>query len=506
MSAWTYASQVWDNLDGIKQSLIFRCENYASLTIPKICLPDGFDDKSTDQTHDYQSIGAQAVNFLTNKIMLTLFAPSRPFFRVDVGDRTRKQLLQNGLRESDIVATLGQIERSAVKALDTKAQRPKLYQVMRHLIVTGNVLLCLFPEGMRVIGLKHYCVKRASDGSVHTIVIKESVKFDELEPAVQAEVGGQHQPDDKVDHYRWIVKDFKTGDYKLTQWVNTQKLSEKFEGKYTEDTLPYRVLTWDLGDEADYGTGLVEEYAGDLEALSVLSESVVNGSVLATEYRWLLDPTSMASVEDVENSENGAVIPGKKDDLSVAQGGNAQAIVTAEQVMQRYEKRVALGFLMASASTRDAERVTAEEIRRDAMELESAFGGTYSMIANNTQKPIAQWLMADIGVPPGFDVELSIITGLDALSRRGDLENLQFALKDLAQIALLPPELQGRINYKPIADFIGNGYGIDLTPFLKSEDEYQQYLAQQAEARVQENNAVEAGAAGAQAAVQQGTQ
>jgi hypothetical protein len=505
MNAWTYADQAWSALNGIKESLIHRCENYASLTIPKICLPDGFDELSTDQTHDYQSIGAQATNGLTNKIMLALFAPSRPFFRADAGEETMKALLANGLTEQDIQRTLGQIERKAVKSLDSKGQRPKLYTLIKHLIVTGNALLVLSKDSMRVIGIKNYCVKRCSDGKVHTILIKECVKFDELEPKAQAVVNAKHQPDSKVNHYKWIVLNHTTGDYEMSQWVDSDRLPDEFDGKWPEDKLPYRVLTWDLADESDYGTGLVEEYRGDLEALSVLSEAIVNGAVLGSEFRWMLDPTSMASVEDVRDSQNGDVLTGKKGDLSMAQGGNPTAIATANEVMQRYERRISFGFLMNIGMTRDAERVTAEEIRMTANELETAFGGTYSVIANNIQKPIANWLLADIGVPKGFDVELSIITGLDALSRNADLENLRLAMADLAQIAMLPPELQGRIKYKPIADYIGNGRGIDISSFLKSEEEYQQYLEQQAQARVQENNAVEAGAATAQATAQQGT-
>ncbi len=502
MGLHLYANQAWQALSGIKESLVLRCERYASLTISKICLPDGFDELSTDQTHDYQSIGAQATNGLTNKIMLALFAPSRPFFRADAGEKTQKALMQNGMTEQDIQRTLGAIERKAVKSLDAKGQRPKLYQLIKHLIVTGNALLILGKDGMRVIGIKHYCVKRCADGKVHTIIIREEVKFDELEQAAQEAVTAKYSPDSKVEHYRWIVLNHDTGDYEMTQRVGSDRLPAQFDGKWPEDKLPYRVLTWDLADESDYGTGLVEEYSGDLEALSVLSEAVVNGSVLGSEFRWLLDPTSMASVEDVRDSENGDVLPGKKDDLSMAQGGNPSAIATANQVMERYERRVSYGFLLNIGMTRDAERVTAEEIRMTANELETAFGGTYSVIANNIQKPVALWLLEDIGVPKGFDIELSIITGLDALSRNADLENLALALGDLAKIALLPPELQGRIKYKPIADYIGNGRGIDLASFLKTEEEYAEFVQQQAAARVQESNAVEAGAATAQATAQ----
>jgi hypothetical protein len=500
------AAQAWDELHGDKDTFLTRCERYASLTIPKLCLPDGFDVESTDQTHDYQSIGAQAVNALTNKFMLALFAPSRPFFRVEPGEKTRAKMAVNGMDEKVVAAALGQMERSAVKELDRRGQRPKLYAVIKNLIVLGNVLLVLEKDTMRVMGIRYFCVKRCADGSLHSLVIKECVKFNELDEKARKALPNLYQDDTEVSHYRWIKRQDNGGkepDYVMTQWVDMHQLpQEEFGGKWPESKLPYRVLTWDLTDEADYGTGLVEEYSGDLEALSTLSEAIVNGAVLGAEFRWTVDPTSMMSVEDVRDSVNGDVLAGKKDDLQMVTGGNPSSIETAAKVSERYERRVSLGFLMQGATTRDAERVTAEEIRMQANELETSFGGTYSVLANNIQKPIAEWLLKTIKVPEGMDLELSIITGLDALSRNGDLEALRLCLMDLAQITALPEDLQGRIKYQTIVDFIGNGRGIDFASFLKTEDEYQAWLDQQAAARVQESNAVEAGAAGAQAAVQ----
>jgi hypothetical protein len=58
----------------------------------------------------------------------------------------------------------------------------------------------------------------------------------------------KYHDDTKVDHYRWVERDYKTGDYRMSQWVNGDKLPEKFDGKWSEENCPYRVLTWDLDD------------------------------------------------------------------------------------------------------------------------------------------------------------------------------------------------------------------------------------------------------------------
>lgn len=495
------AAQCWAALEGMKTTLMDRIERYASLTIPKICLPEGFDTLSQDQTHDYQSIGAQAVNHLTNKAMLALFAPSRPFFRVAAGIKTLKELMAQGTTEADIAPAMAKMERDAVKELDARGQRPKLYQILRHLIVTGNVLMVLNKDDIRVMGMRYFCVKRDTQGKLHTLIIREEVKADELDDAVRA-ASPVHHDETKVSHYRYITR-MPNGKYKMTQWINEFRLPEQFDGMWPENKMPYRVLTWDLSDESDYATGLVEEYAGDFEALSVLSESVVDGAVLGTEYRWLVNPTGMTSADDLNKSQNGDALPGVPADIAPTQGGNPAAIEIAERVLMRYERRVATGFLMLSGVQRDAERVTAEEVRLTAQELETAFGGVYSTLANNIQGPMATWLLAVAGTDiSGLDLKVQVITGLDALSRNGDLENLRMAFSDLAQLTNLPEHLLGRVKFTPLAKFVGDGRGIDLLPFIMSDEEYQQQQAAQAQQRVAEQAAV----AGGEAQAQQGMQ
>jgi hypothetical protein len=73
--------------------------------------------------------------------------------------------------------------------LDQKAIRPKLYEALKHLIITGNVLLDRSrADALRVMGIKRYVVKRSVSGKVIEILIHERVLFDELEDDVQRAV------------------------------------------------------------------------------------------------------------------------------------------------------------------------------------------------------------------------------------------------------------------------------------------------------------------------------
>lgn len=493
MARYETAADFWTRASGIANNILDRVERYAALTIPKVCLPIGFDKDATDQSHDYQSIGAQAVNHVVNKLMLALFAPSRPFIKLLAGKKTKGQAEQNGLTEIQLNEILAQGERDAVKELDARAQRPKLYQILRHLVVAGNVLLVLGKKSMRVMGLRYFRVERDAEGEVMCICIREDVAFSQLDKRVRAILGHRYQDETKVAHYRYIKRD-EHGMYGMTQWIDTEQLPKEFNGRWTAEKLPYRVLTWDLADESDYGTGLVEEYIGDLEALSVLAESVVDGAVLACESRTLVNPTGLTSVEDVKNSINGDALAGMAADIDSIQLGDSAGVVVAQSVGSDYEKRVARGFLMGSAVIRDAERVTQEEVRLTANELETAYGGVYSTLAASLQLPVAGWLFASIGMPlAGTDIKITIVTGLDALSRNGDLENFRLAMADLATISTVPENLQARLKFNDIAIFIGQGRGVDMSKFLISEQEYQEKVQQEAAMRAQEAAATQAG-------------
>ena len=343
--------------------------------------------------------------------------------------------------------------------------RPKLYEVIKHLVVTGNVLLYLDESNPRVCGLKKYVVRRSATGEVVEMLLADKVAFDELEPQVQDQIKGK-QPDSEVVHYRWIRRN-RDRDYEMTQWVDEQQLPEAFNGKWPEATLPYRALTWDLSDGAHYGTGLVEDYRPDFAALSALSRAQVMGAVLASEFRWLANPGGQTKPDDLMNSENGSVLPGFEGDISIVQSGKSQDLNTTMAINAEYVNRIGRGFLMGANMIRDAERVTAQEIRLLANELETALGGAYSRLAVDIQLPLARFLLNALGTPPEF--EPTVVTGLDALSRSGDLEELQAFFGDLSRLRELPDDLRARLIYDNVVGAFATARRINSTQFMKDD-------------------------------------
>lgn len=506
------ASSEWLRLKSRRAGLDKRWVKYAGFTLPRLFTEERWDEDNDELAHDWQSVGAQAVNHVVNKLMLALFAPSRPFMRLEA-DAKWLATLPAEIDKTMIDAALSEAEVEAVKAMDAiPGTRAKLYLALSNLVVLGNVCMYLPHEKgdpPAIFNTAQYVIRRTGRGSLKQAIIRECLAFDELEPDVQDAVrvgreGSRYQPDTKVEYFRQITRNDKGG-YEMVQYIDKVQLPKPFNGAWPNEVeLPWRFLTWNLKDGNNYGTGLVEDYSADFGSLSTLSQAQITGAVLASEFRWLVNPQGMTKVEDLENSENGAALPGMEGDVSLIANSKPGDLQVVGSVVQEYIGRIGRGFLLGSATTRQAERVTAEEIRMQAQELETSFGGTYSSTAVGMQLPLAAWLLRNVNlVVKGTKLKLSIITGLDALSRSGDLDSLRAALADLAQLGQIKsvvPEL----NRRAVVSAVLAGHGIPAAKYLLTEDQVAQEQQAAQQQAINAQTAAEAATAGVQSQLPEG--
>lgn len=503
------AASEFVRLDGLRQGYLTRAETFARYTLPRVCPPDNYDANRDALQNDWQAVGAQVVNHLTNRLMLTMFAPSRPFIRLEVPPfELAKLAAALGTDPTlQMEKMLAAKEQEASKELDVRGIRPQLHEALTNLVVVGDTLAHL-SDTIEVYGIRDYVVARSPRGAVSTAIIKTAYCFQDLTVDAQAVVKARRpaiRDDDPVTYYRWLKK---AGDkMTMTTWVDDLKLPEEFDDSWPLDACPWKFWVWNLRRKQHYGTGLVEEYNGDFAALSVLSKAQLDAAIQASEFRWLVNPAGQTNADDFEDSENGAVIPGIPEDINAVSAGKAGDLQTIRSVHEDYVRRIGRGFLLGSAMTRDSERTTATEIQMMAQELETGLGGAYSRLAGGPQKDIGMWLLAavdlDIG---GTKIRMAVITGLDALSRNGDLAALRAALQDINLLQTMPPELRATVKLDAIVATIFLGHGLAPDKYTKSAEQVAQ---EQAAQRAEETNqqATVAGAqAGAQVAAREQTQ
>lgn len=154
-------------LESLRHSYLERGRDCARLTLPHL-LPDEGDQTGRKFPTPYQSVGARGVNNLASSLLLSLLPPNAPFFRFVIDPKAVKNLeAMSPKAKGEAEQSLSEMERLVMREIEGLSIRVALFEAVKQLIVTGNVLLYFPDEGpMRIIRLDRYVVKRDPMGHV----------------------------------------------------------------------------------------------------------------------------------------------------------------------------------------------------------------------------------------------------------------------------------------------------------------------------------------------------
>lgn len=473
----------WSKLDTKRSASLERGRQCSRLTIPSVLPPEGHDE-STPLPTPYQGLGARGANNLASKLLLALLPPNSSFFRLTVDDYAIEEIAGDKNARAELEKALARIERTVMHDLETAGTRSVVFEALKNLIVAGNVLLFM-PEddGMRLFRLNEYVVRRDPMGAVLEIITKESVAPSSLSEEVieTCQVTQTEETEKNVDVYTQVKRDGKK--WKVEQRINDIVVPDS-EGQYPLEKTAWIPLRWSAVPGEDYGRGIIEEYLGDLRTLEGLTKAIVRGSAAAAKILFMLHPNASTKPESITDSESGDVVTGIAEDISVLQLDKYADFRVALDTSDRIAQRLAHAFLLNSAIQRSGERVTAEEIRYMAKELEDALGGTYSVLSQEFQLPLVRRKMAQLTkkkrmpeLPKGV-VEPKITTGLEALGRGHDLDKLRALVENLSVLG--PENVAALINMSDYGTRVSTSLGIDARGLIRSEEEIQQQQQQAA--------------------------
>lgn len=473
----------------------------AKLTIPSV-MPDEVDyieqDRSTANhlVKPDQSLGARGVNNLAAKLLTTLFPPTSSFFRYVLSEKSKDEAEATATDTSELESALARRESRINTEVELQGLRTKLYQVLRHLLIVGNVLAYYLPDGgMRVIPLNAYTVKRDAKGMLLDLIFVElmdrSVAPDDiLQMAQEGDPGEEHDERKPICIFTRVL--YVMGRYESWQEVGGMEVPGTRE-VWKPEMLPFRPLRYTAVDGEDYGRGFVEEYRGDLTAFEQMSRDMKYLSANAAKLVWRMNPNSVMKPRKFLAQPNGGVVVGNEGDLEAMQankGGDAQV---ATLQMDRLERALAASFLLNSSFQRNAERVTAEEVRRLAEELEDTLGGVFSLLSQELQLPTALVVEAYlIRTEPTFhklpegSVRIGVVTGLAAIGRNQDLERFRGGLGMVVELSQAMPGIMDYHDEEDVVRRIWTGHGVDTDGLVKDKDEVTQERQQRAQQQSQQ--------------------
>ena len=474
----TTARQLYQKMESARKPYTDRAEKCAQLTIP-MAFPKESDSSSTKYDTPYQSIGARGVNNLTSKLMLALFPPNAPFFRLSLGDDIKAQLASDPATQQEWEADLSSIEKQITQYMESHQMRVTMNEAMTQLILAGNVLLFLPPKegGMKLYRLNQYVIARDGIGNTIEIVTKESIAYGALPPEAQRCVDGDNIEAHKaIDVYTHTYLDGES--YQSYQEINGAIIGGS-EQTYPKDASPWIPLRLRKMDGESYGRSFVDEYLGDLKTLEALSKAVAEVAAIASNIIFLVNPNSMTRISELQKANAGDFVRGRLEDIQALQINKTSDLQITTTAIQSIEARLSYAFLLNSAVQRNAERVTAEEIRYVARELEDTVGNIYSILAHELQLPLVRRFMNQMtgtgaipNLPQGAKgVEPTITTGIEALGRGHDLAKLDTFIR-YAQV--FPEAFQTAVKQNEILNQIATALGIYASSVVKTQQEIEQ--------------------------------
>ena len=496
------AREKYNKFSNKRQQFLHSAVECSKLTLPYLIQ----DDISSRPNYKnlptpWQSVGAKVVVTLAAKLMLALLPPQTTFFKLQVREDKLGEEIPPEMK-SELDLSFSKIERLIMDYIAASSDRVVIHQALKHLIVGGNALLFMGKDGIKNFPLNRYVVNRDGDGNVLDIVTKELIsrrilekELPDIVPKSVVDESAASLDGDDVEVYTCVHLDEKSG-----RWIWYQECYDKIvpgtRSTAPKNASPWLPLRFNTVDGEDYGRGRVEEFIGDLKSLEGLSQALVEGSAAAAKVVFLVSPSSTTKPQTIANAGNGAIVQGRPEDVAVIQVGKTADFSTAANMAQQIERRISDAFL--TMNVRQAERVTAEEVRLTQMELEQQLGGLFSLLTVEFLIPYLNrtlLVLTRSNQIPKIPKDLarpSIVAGVNALGRGQDRESLVTFISTIAQ-AMGPEALQRYINPGEAIKRLATSQGIDVLNLVKTDQMIEQDLQKQQMMQAQQSLVNQAG-------------
>ena len=206
----------------------------------------------------YQATGAKAVNTLAAKLLAVLLPPEQSMFQLNLDTI---QLAKEGQPEfsSEIDKALRTYETAVNNEIDISNDRVALFEALKHLVVSGNVLLYLTDKGLKVYPLSKFVCRRDEVGNVLEILTKETIHpqalpADFLEQIKKKDNYDAQEMQNDLDIYTHIKR--INEEFIWYQECKGEKIPNT-DGRSQADVSPWILLRFIRIDGEDYGRGYV---------------------------------------------------------------------------------------------------------------------------------------------------------------------------------------------------------------------------------------------------------
>jgi hypothetical protein len=488
----------WEDMVTKRQPYLDRARTYSKLTL-KYLYPDVSQDSETstlDLQGDWQIDGPLLTNHLANMYMQTLFPPNRSFFKLNLSAEDMAGMAEgSGLSKAAVEFALSRAEDDARKLMLNVGGRPALLDSIKHIIVSGNALIYYPEKGkMQAYALDEFCVQRDPDGEITSLITRDNKGFltlpEDMRNLVRTELNIRPEDEEKtnVNLYTRVKlspdsTDTENPNYIIQQAVDQFPFAES-EVTMTRNELRWIPIGWHRTRRESYYRGLVELIYPALYNVSVLTEAVVKGIAVITDIKLLVEPDSIIDIPTLNSSGPGTYHYGEAGSVNPVQVGNIGDWSFITNVIDQFVAKLSKAFLMAVP--RNSERTTAEEIRLMMRELETSHGGVFGVLSQTLQLQLSRLLLKGIELDlNGTSLEPVILTGMDAMGRSANNDNMRMFAEDLTMYDAIPDAFKDLIVARDMFIDLASGRDVDFTRWTKTPEDLEADAQAQAQAQAQ---------------------
>jgi len=467
-----------------KDIFLERARKASELTLPLVIRKEGHHSSTTYKT-PYQSVGSRGVTNLASNLMLSLFPASQPFFRLLVSDSDFEQFGdQASLVKEEVNESLSQMEKAVLEEIESKNLRPVLFEVFKNLLIAGNSLVYVEPEGsIRNYTLEDYVVHRDISGTITDIIIREFVHPSSAQ-GLDLEVplpSDSYKKDQEIELHT-CVKLKEDGKYEVYQEIKGERVKNTYQ-EFDADKLPWLPLRLSKITGESYGRGYVEGVIGDLQSLEALSQAVVEAAAMSAKTVFMVNPGSTTRPRDLVRANNGDVISGAASDVTTLQVAKGGDLSIALQTANKIETRLSYSFNLLEATLPTSGQTTATEINAIINSLEKVLAGVFSMLASEFMQPLVKLIIHNLGkeeIIPTLpeQVKLVISTGISGLGRTSDIERIAQFTSLASQVA--PESYMALTDFESVLRQLESAVGVDVLKSKETLMQEQQAAQQQA--------------------------
>lgn len=493
----------FDNLDQRRKVLLHRAQEYAELSIPSLYPRSGLSETS-ELPVPFSASTARGVSRLASRLVSAIYPLNNvPFFALELDEAEPVQ----GEDPTEEQKVLSRMERRIMRKLSTTNLRSTLFAAFQHLQVVGNCVLYINDNyNLSLYRIDNFVIRLRPDGEWHELLIREAIDQSMLPEMLKEEGHAEVDSDSKADAipeylYTKVINNHKGGCSVEREFKGRKLVKPENTGDYK--VCPYLPLGWTHVAGENYYRGLIEDNLGDIRALEVMAESLLDAMAANSEYRFGVNPAGITEIHDLQSSVNGAFVPAADGDVFPIQLGNQAQVEAAQRSVTMKEQTLGQTFLLNSAVQPQGDRVTATLVRLLANELEQALGGVFSDVSRALQIPLVRrfmYMMLKDGLLIPEDDEASaamqksledpdgilavkVKSGLEALSREVENEKM---VQIMEIVKNLPEAGQQAVIWPGLLNRFVSTFGVEPKGIIYTVDEMaQQAQAQQAAAMQQ---------------------